>query len=65
MDKTQVQMNQGPPHKTRYTESYRRENEDDPCILGHRGNVPGYNTNGLFFKIKNRQKGPRKIEKLL
>jgi hypothetical protein len=51
--KAQVQVDQGPPYKTRYTESNRRENGENSQILGHRVNVPEQNTNGLFSKIKN------------
>jgi hypothetical protein len=28
--KAQVQVDQGPPHKTRYTKTYRRESGEDP-----------------------------------
>ena len=31
-------MDQGPPHKTRYTESNRRESGEEPGAHGHRGN---------------------------
>jgi hypothetical protein len=30
LHKTQVQVDQGPPHKTRYTESNRKESEEGP-----------------------------------
>jgi hypothetical protein len=29
-------VNQGPPHKTRYTETNRRESGEEPPALGHR-----------------------------
>jgi hypothetical protein len=35
--KAQVQLNQGPHHKTRYTESNRRESEKEPWTHWHRG----------------------------
>ena len=34
------QVDQGPPHKTRYTESNRRESGEEPGAHGHRGNFP-------------------------
>jgi hypothetical protein len=33
--------------------------------MGARGTIPEQNSNGLCFKIKNRQMGPHKIAKLL
>jgi hypothetical protein len=30
-------VNQGPPHETRYTETYRGESGEDPQTYGHRG----------------------------
>jgi hypothetical protein len=45
---TQVQEDQGPPHKSRYTETNRKES-------GHRGKFSEQNTNGLRSKIKNQQ----------
>ena len=54
-------MDQGPPHKTRHTETIRKETWEDPGGLGHRGKVPEQNTNSLRTKIKNRQMGPHKI----
>ena len=53
--KAQVQIDQGHPHKTRYTESNRRESREEPGAHGHRGKFPEQNTNGLYSKNKNRQ----------
>jgi hypothetical protein len=50
---TQVQVDQGLPHKTRDTETYRRESEEKPQTYGHRGTFPEQNTNGLCSKINN------------
>ena len=59
-------MDQGPPHKTRYTETCRGQNGEKPKqTYGHRGKIPEQNTNGLCVKIKNQQMGPHKIAKLL
>ena len=58
-------MDQGPPHKTRYTESNRSESREKYQTHGHRGKVPEDNTNGLYSKIKNQQMGPHKIAKVL
>jgi hypothetical protein len=64
--KAQVQVDQEPPRKTRYTKTDRRESEQEPRTThGHRGKVLEQNTNGLCSKIKNRQMGPHKIAKLL
>ena len=62
--KAQVQVDQGPSHKTRYTETYRGESGEEPQTHGLRGRIPEQNTNGLCSKIKNRQMGPHKIAKL-
>ena len=35
--RAQVQVNQGLSHKTRDTETYRRESREKPQIYGHRG----------------------------
>ena len=37
MYKAQVQVYQGPPHKSRDTDSYRGESGEGPQIYGHRG----------------------------
>jgi hypothetical protein len=55
MYKAEVQVNQGPPHKTRYPESNRRESGDKPQIHEHRGKYLEQNTNGLCSKINNQQ----------
>jgi hypothetical protein len=39
LHKAQVQVNQGPQHKIRYTESNRRESGKEPWTHWHRGNV--------------------------
>jgi hypothetical protein len=36
--KAQVQVDQGLPHKTRYTETYRGESREEPQTYGHGGN---------------------------
>ena len=35
LNKAQIQVDQGPPHKTRYTETNRKENRDKPQTYGH------------------------------
>ena len=57
-------MDQGPPHKTRYTESNREESGKKYQTHGLRGNFPEQKNNHLCFKINNRQMGPHKITKL-
>ena len=49
--KAQVPVDQGFPHKNRYTESNRKESREEP--QAHRGNFPEKNTNSLCSKIKN------------
>jgi hypothetical protein len=51
--------------RTRDTETYRGESGGKPQRYGHRGKIPEQNTNGLCYKIENRQMGPHKIAKLL
>ena len=51
-------MDQGPPHKTRYTLYNRRKSREDPQTFGNRGEVSEQNT----LRI---QMGPHKIAKLL
>ena len=60
-------MDQGPPHKTRYTETNRKESGEEPQGHGHRGKFPEENTNSLCSKIKtrSRQIEPQNIAKLL
>ena len=65
MYKAQVQLDQGPPHKTRYTETNRKESGEEPGAHGYRGDFPEQDTNSLCPKIKNWQMGPHKITKLL
>jgi hypothetical protein len=33
-------VDQGPPHKTRYTDANRRESGEEPQTHGHKGNFP-------------------------
>jgi hypothetical protein len=40
LSKAQVQVNQGHPHKTRYTENIRRENGEESQTHGYRRNFP-------------------------
>ena len=35
--KAQVQVDQGPPHKTRYSETNIKESGEEPQVHGHRG----------------------------
>jgi hypothetical protein len=65
MYKSQVQVDEGPPPKTRYTESNIRESEEKSLTHGHRGKFPEQNTNGLCSKISNRLMGLHKITKFL
>ena len=58
-------MDQQPPHKTRYTESNRRECGGKSQTHGHRGKVPEQSTNDLCSKIKNQQMGPHNIANLM
>jgi hypothetical protein len=58
-------MDQGTPHKTRDSETYRGDSEGKLQRYGHRGKIPEQNSNGLCCKIKNLQMGPYKIAKLL
>jgi hypothetical protein len=51
--KAQVQVDQGPAHKTRYTETNRKESGEEPRAHRHRGKFPEQNTNSLCSKIKN------------
>jgi hypothetical protein len=44
LHKTQVQMDQGPQHKTRYTESNRRESGKEPWTHWNCRKVPKQNT---------------------
>jgi hypothetical protein len=44
-------VDQGPPHKTRYPESNRRENGDESGKHLHRGKFHEENINGSGFKV--------------
>jgi hypothetical protein len=50
--KVQVQVDQGTPHKTRYTESNRRESGEKPQRYGHRGKF--LNTTPVAYTSKSR-----------
>ena len=64
--KAQVQVNQGPPHKTRYADTKRKvSGEESQAHWQHRGEFPEQKTNSLYSKIKNWQKGAHKIASLL
>jgi hypothetical protein len=41
------------------------EKVEKPGSCGHRGKIPEYNSNGLYYKIEYQQMGPHKIAKLL
>jgi hypothetical protein len=62
--KAQVQVDQGPSHKSRCDESNWWESGKEPHRYGHREFFPKQTTNGLHSKIKNWSIGPHKIEKL-
>jgi hypothetical protein len=51
LQKAQIQVNQGPQHKTKYTESNRRESGKEPQTHWGRGKFPEQNTNGSGSKI--------------
>ena len=53
LHKAQLQVDQGPQHKTRYTESNIRESRKDPQTHWHRTKFPKQNANGSDSKIKN------------
>jgi len=59
--KAPVQGDQGPPHKTWYTEINRRESGEEPWKHRNREIFPEQNTNGSCSKISNRQITPHKI----
>ena len=58
-------MDQGTPHKTRDTKTYRVENGEDLQTYGHRGKIAEQSTNGLCYKIKNQQVEPHKTAKIM
>jgi hypothetical protein len=43
-------LDQGSPHKTRDTETYRLETGEEPRRYGHRGKIPEQKTSGFFLK---------------
>ena len=45
-------MDQGPPHKSRYTETNGRGTGKVPQIHGHRGKVPEWNTMAYALRSK-------------
>jgi hypothetical protein len=51
--RAQVQSDQGPPHKTRYTETNRKLSGGILQTHGHRGKFPEQNTNGLCSEVNN------------
>ena len=51
--KAQVQVDQGPPYNTIYTETNKKESKEEPRTHGHRGNFSEQNTNSICSKIKN------------
>ena len=53
LHKAQLQVDQGPQNKTRYTESNIRESGKDPQTHWHRTKFPKQNSNGSGSKIKN------------
>jgi hypothetical protein len=58
-------VNQGIPHKTRDTKTYKRESREKPQRYRHKGKIPEENSSGLCCKIKNGQMRTQKIAKLL
>jgi hypothetical protein len=50
--KAQVQVDQGPLNKTRYTEFSRTKSGEEPQTHGYRGKLE-QNTSGLCSKINN------------
>ena len=58
-------MDQGTPHKTTDSETYRGESGEKPRRYGHKGKIPESNSNGLCCKIEIRQMGPHKTAKLM
>ena len=53
LHKAQVQVDQGPRHEARYTESIRRESGKEPWIHWHGGKSPKQSSNGSCSKIIN------------
>jgi hypothetical protein len=63
--KAQVEVDEGLPHRTRYTKMNRGESGKEPQTHGHRRKVPEQNTSGSGSKSKNQQMRPQEIAKLL
>ena len=63
--KAQVQVDQGPPHITRCTESNKRESGEEPQMHWLRGKPPEQITIGSFSQINNWQTESHETEKLL
>ena len=53
MHKTQVQVGQGPQHKTGYTKSHRRESGNSLDLIGTEVSFLNRNTNGSDTKISS------------
>ena len=53
LHKAQVQVDQGPQHKTRNTEFNRRESRKEPRTHWHRTKFPKWNPKSSGCKIKN------------
>jgi hypothetical protein len=51
--KAQVQVDQGTPHKTRYTESNKKRKWRRALNTWAQGKIPEQNTNGLCYKINS------------
>ena len=47
-----IQVDQRTPHKTRHTETNRKESGEEPWAYGHRGNFPEQNTNSFALRPK-------------
>jgi hypothetical protein len=45
-------VDQGPSHKTRYTDTYRGERGEETQTHGHSGKIPEQNTNGLCLRSR-------------
>jgi hypothetical protein len=63
--KSQVQVDQGPPHKTRSAETNMKGSGEEPQTHRHRRKIPEQNAHCLYYKIKNKQMGLHKIAKIL
>ena len=61
----QVQVDQGPPHKTKYTESNRRESGETPRTHGHRENFSEQTPVAYALRSRIDKWEPHKIAKLL